>query len=136
MRCCTRPGSGVEVLACTTQPTTRSREMAEAMTPPGSTLSSVSPKPAWPAQNHQGTPFMAGMTTVCGPRSGPRPRATSVRAGPLTAMTTMSCGPSAAASDSAWATGPCTRPAAVCMRQPFSRRAWSVAPRARALTSH
>ena len=137
-RCCTTPGSGDEVLACTTQPTTWRIGMARSITPSGSTLAKgVAPSnPGCPAQNHHGTPFIAGITRVFGPSSGAMPRATATSAGPLTAITTRSCAPNASARSEALATGAASTlaPSAARSRQPCCRSAASVAPRANALT--
>ena len=82
---------------------------------------------------HHGTPFIAVSTMVCGPSSGAMSRATSARAGALTATTTRSCTPSAAALSAA-CTGTCSSPSACCSRRPWVCKAASVAPRATTLT--
>ncbi len=105
------------------------------MLPSGSMLLSARPAaaPCRPWQNHQGTPFIAGTTSVCGPSSGAMRRATSASAGAFTAITTTSCTPSAPGSALA-VTGPEIGPAKPSTRSPCSSSAASVAPRATALT--
>ena len=135
--CCTRPGSGHEVPACTTQPTTCGSGIAAAMRPPGSMLASgASPSASMPWPNHHGTPFMAGSTTVRGPSSGAMRGATAASAGPLTATTTRSCRPRSAGSSDAPASGALSNASPMRSRQPRPRSAARVAPRATALTSH
>src|SRR4029078_12272216 len=69
--CTVTPGADVLALRCTTQPTTDVAGSPAAMAPSGSTLVSRRPStgPPSPSQNHHGTPFMAGSTTVCGATS-------------------------------------------------------------------
>ena len=134
--CSTRPGAEVNVLAWTTQPITLASGMAAAMRPPGSMLcSGAAPSAGAPAPNHQGTPFIAGSTSVCGPSSGAMRCATSPSDGLLTAITTRSCTPSVAASSLA-CTGALSSAPPWRSRKPCSRSALSVAPRATALSLH
>ena len=73
MPCTVTPGADVLALRCTTQPTTRRRGQARRRSRrPGRRCVSRVPStgPPSPSQNHHGTPFMAGSTTVCGPISG------------------------------------------------------------------
>ncbi len=132
---CALPGSLTDAAACTTQPITWPIGRCAAIVPPGSTLFNARPAagPGRPWQNHQGTPFIAGTISVCGPSSGAMARATSASAGAFTAITTTSCTPSAAGSALAVA-GPEIGPAKPSMRNPCSASAASVAPRATALT--
>ena len=124
------------MLAWTTQPITRSSAIEAAMRPPGSTLCSGSaPSAEAPAPNHQGTPFIAGSTSVAGPISGAIRAATAGSDGALTATSTRSCTPSAAGSSLAL-TGALNNSAPWRSRKPCSRNAASVAPRATADTSH
>ena len=87
-----------------------------------------------PEKNHHGTPFMAVSTMVSGRSSGLMRAATSGIAGPLTATTTRSCGPSSAGSSAA-STFARSSPPVLASRIPCARSAASVAPRATALTA-
>src|SRR5215469_16517344 len=135
MRCTAMPGAALLTAACTTQPTTCATGIAAAMAPRGSTLSSGRPpRASMPAPNHHGTPFIAGSTTVSSASSGARVGASAASAGLLTAITSRSCGPSSRGSSAASATGACSSVAPSCSRQPWSRSATRVVPRARAAT--
>ncbi|MDB5827400.1 MAG: hypothetical protein JWQ73_1620 [Variovorax sp.] len=69
--CPTKLGSGEAVPMCATRPKPSSQRWRRRCKPPGSTadkgpLTAL----ARPSTNHQGTPFVAGIATVCGPISG------------------------------------------------------------------
>ena len=119
MRCALMPGAASAALTCTTQPMTRSTGIAAAIRPPGSTLSSGRvPSAAMPVLNHQGTPFIAGSTTVSALMSGASAGASAGSAGLFSAMMTRSCGPSSRASSAASASGACRSVAPSRRRQP------------------
>src|SRR5580693_3065521 len=106
------------------------------MTPPGSTLwSGRASSAATPLPNHHGTPFIAGSTMLPGPISGASSGASAGRAGLFTARMMSSWGPSSRASSAASATGACSSVSSSRRRQPCSRSATSVVPRARADTA-
>ena len=136
--CSTKPGSELEQVRCTTQPITRSSGKSPAMRPSGSTLASVRSANGRPAgaarRNHHGTPFIAGITIVRGPISGCIAAAAAASAGPLSAAITKSCGPSVVASSLAVICTRASRPS-IASRNPCSRTAASVAPRASAVTA-
>jgi hypothetical protein len=134
--CRVTPGSGALTEMCTTQPMTCGVGSAAVNVPPGSTAGSRSPShgPPNPSKNHHGTPFMAATMTVSWSSSGAMRAATDASAGPLTAITMTSCGPSSAGSSVA-RTGAVTGPSAVRSRQPCARSARSVAPRATAVVT-
>ena len=132
----TRPGSGIEQVACTTPPITCCAGMPRAMLPSASTAFNGMPEctPPKPLKNHHGTPFIAVSTTVSGPSSGAIPRATPASVCAFTATTTRSCTPSSAGS-SASTTGAVTSWSPSCSRQPCVRSACATAPRAMADTA-
>ena len=110
--------------------------IARPIDPPGSTLSSCMPAygPGTPSKNHHGTPFIAGNTKVSGPISGAIDCATGGQRGALDGDHDEVLRPSSAASSDARA-GRVRSASRWRSRQPCSRNAVSVAPRASALTS-
>ena len=129
-----RAGNGAAALACTTQPMTCEVGMCCAVTPPGSTALSCRPaaSPGRPSKNHQGTPFIATSTVVCGPVSARTAGATAGIAGPLTETITRSCTPRLAGSSLAFTATECSAPSASTQVRPRSFNARSVSPRATA----
>ena len=105
------------------------------MTPPGSTLSSrAALGPGNPSKYHHGMPFCSETTQASGPSAGASTGASPVRAWAFTARNTMSAAVKALMSSVrfGWTTeGPLGRDD----REPRSRIALSVAPRARSVTS-
>ena len=115
-----RAGWGAAALACTTQPMTCEVGMLAAVTPPVSTVWSCRPaaSPGSPSKNHQGTPFIATKTTVCGPMSARTAGATTGMAGPLTETITRSCTPRLAGSSLAFSGTRCSAPSASTQVRP------------------
>jgi hypothetical protein len=129
-----RAGWGAAALACTTQPMTCAVGMFAAVMPPGSTVLSCKPAatPGSPSKNHQGTPFIATSTVVCGPMSARTAGATTGMAGPLTETITRSCTPRRTGSSLARTATVCSAPSPSTHTTPRSFNARSVSPRATA----
>jgi hypothetical protein len=92
----TTPGSAISFGELITAPMIRSRATALRSAPPGSSRlrsGGVGRPLDSPMSYHQGIPFCAKTTGVCGPSSGPTPSASAVSAFALRVEMTTSCTP-------------------------------------------